>query len=42
VNFPSVTYWIDLERAPARIVLRSTTTALVRELPFSFTKIPLP
>jgi hypothetical protein len=42
VNFPSVTYWIDLDEAPARLALRTTTVALVREAPFSFSDIPLP
>ncbi|HEX5136211.1 MAG TPA: hypothetical protein VFY93_04505 [Planctomycetota bacterium] len=42
VNFPTVTYWLALDEAPVRIVLRSTTTARVREAPFSFTDIPLP
>lgn len=42
VGSPLKTYWIELDEAPARIVLRATVAVAFREAPFAFKDIPLP
>jgi len=42
VGSPRKTFWIDLDEAPARLLLRTTTGVVEREMPFAFKDIPLP